>query len=218
MSGFTPSTSAIASGPITSQALLVVVVGLLALVILGLLAMVMLLRRRAKAPAGAGHEQRELLPLSASPPSAPRPRSRPAMIRGAGGGGLAVATSTAMVCPTCRTEYHGMTYCTRDARRLVPPEEMLGGANLGAARAMGRSAGLVCMACRRAYEPGLRSCPHDGNELLPFPVYNASRPRSRAKTSEPAGVVARICPVCSAKYDLNARFCGHDAGELVVIN
>ncbi len=74
------------------------------------------------------------------------------------------------------------------------------------------------MACRRAYEPGLRSCPHDGNELMPFSVYNASRPRSRAKTSEPAGVVARICPVCSSKYDLNARFCGHDAGELVVIN
>ena len=139
------------------------------------------------------------------------------MVRGGGGGGgLAVATSSAMVCPTCRTEYHGMAYCTRDARRLVPPEEMLG----GPLRAMssGKSAGLVCMACRRAYEPGLRSCPHDGNELVPFPVYNATRPRSRRSSTEPAGVVARICPVCGAKYDLNARFCGHDAGELVVIN
>jgi hypothetical protein len=138
------------------------------------------------------------------------------MVRGGGGGGLAVATSTAMVCPTCRTEYHGMTYCTRDARRLVPPEEMMSQAALGTAKS-GRSAGLVCMACRRAYEPGLRSCPHDGNELVPFPVYNATRPRKRGHT-EPAGVIARICPVCSAKYDLNARFCGHDAGELVVIN
>ena len=109
-----------------------------------------------------------------------------------------------------------MTYCTRDARRLVPPEEMLGG-GLGAMRGIGKSAGLVCMACRRAYEPGLRSCPHDGNELVPFPVYNATRPRRRGAT-EPAGVIARICPVCSTKYDLNARFCGHDAGELVVIN
>ncbi|MDB4952746.1 MAG: hypothetical protein JWO36_315 [Myxococcales bacterium] len=111
-----------------------------------------------------------------------------------------------------------MTYCTRDARRLVLPEEMLG----GPLRALqtsssGKSAGLVCMACRRAYEPGLRSCPHDGNELVPFPVYNATRPRKRGST-EPAGVIARICPVCGAKYDLNARFCGHDAGELVVIN
>lgn len=116
-----------------------------------------------------------------------------------------------MVCPTCRTEYHGLTYCTRDARRLVPPEDMLGGA-LRAINSRSTGAGLVCMACRRAYEPGLRSCPHDGNELVPFPVYNATRPR-RARTSEPAGVIARICPVCNAKYDLNARFCGHDAGE-----
>ena len=137
------------------------------------------------------------------------------MVRGGGGGGLAVATSSAMVCPTCRTEYHGMAYCTRDARRLVPPEEMLGGRS--PVGGQGKSAGLVCMACRRAYEPGLRSCPHDGNELVPFPVYNATRPRKRGFT-EPAGVIARICPVCAPKYDLNARFCGHDAGELVVIN
>ncbi len=220
MSGFTPSTSALASGPITSQALLVVVVGLLALVIVGLVAMVMLLRRRAKTPPSPAPEQRELLPLSAAPPSAPRPRARPAVARGASGGGLAVvaSSSSAMVCPTCRTEYHGMTYCTRDARRLVPPEEMLGGANLSAARAMGRSGGLVCMACRRAYEPGLRSCPHDGNELVPFPVYNATRPRRPRGVTEPAGIIARICPVCGSKFDLNARFCGHDAGELVVIN
>lgn len=122
-----------------------------------------------------------------------------------------------MVCPTCRTEYHGMTYCTRDARRLVPPEEMLGGAR-ALTGTQGKSTGLVCMACRRAYEPGLRSCPHDGNELVPFPVYNATRPRARRNSTEPAGVIARICPVCGAKYDLNARFCGHDAGELVVIN
>jgi hypothetical protein len=217
MSGFSSSTVA---APISSQALLVVVVGLLALVILGLVAMVLLLRRRPRHAPQNTTEQVPALPLAAAAPSAPRTpsRGRPVVLRGGGGGGLAIATSSAMVCPTCRTEYHGMTYCTRDARRLVPPEEMLGGGNLGAARALGRSAGLVCMACRRAYEPGLRSCPHDGNELVPFPVYNASRPRSRAKTSEPAGVVARICPVCSAKYDLNARFCGHDAGELVVIN
>ena len=108
-----------------------------------------------------------------------------------------------------------MTYCTRDARRLVAPEEML--TQAANPTKSGRSAGLVCMACRRAYEPGLRSCPHDGNELVPFPVYNATRPRKRGHT-EPSGVIARVCPVCGAKYDLNARFCGHDAGELVVIN
>src|SRR5689334_11809695 len=211
MSGFSSSTLA---APISSQALLVVVVGLLALVILGLVAMVLVMRRRPKQTQHDTTEQMPALPLAAAPPSAPRTpsRARPAMVRGGGGGGLAVATSSAMVCPTCRTEYHGMTYCTRDARRLVPPEEML---VVGTGRGGGRSAGLICMACQRAYEPGLRSCPHDGNELVPFPVYNATRPARRGAAG-PTGVIARICPVCATKYDLSARFCGHDAGELVV--
>ena len=206
----------------TTEPLLIAVIGLLALVILGLAALALLLRRRNRAQAAvAPPPPRPPTPVPAAP-AAPRPRPRPVQhVRGgaSGGasGGLAVATVSAMVCPTCRTEYHGMTYCTRDARRLVPPEEMLGGPGLGPMRALSRSAGLVCMACRRAYEPGLRSCPHDGNELVPFPVYNATRPR-RARNTEPAGVVARICPVCGTKYDLNARFCGHDAGQLVVIN
>jgi hypothetical protein len=210
ISGFSPSTIAAAG---TSEPLLIAVAGVLVLVIVGLVAMVLVIRRRnVAAEREAPAADVKPTPVS-TPPAVPRPRPRPSMVRGGGGGGLAVATSTAMVCPTCRTEYHGMTYCTRDARRLVPPEDMLG----GPLRSTTRSAGLVCMACRRAYEPGLRSCPHDGNELVPFPVYNATRPR-RARTSEPSGVVARICPVCATKYDLNARFCGHDAGELVVIN
>jgi len=200
----------------TAEPLLVAVAGILALVILGLIAMALMVRKRSRPAAEEITEPVRLAPPPDRPPP-PKPRVRPVMVRGGGGGGgLAVATSSAMVCPTCRTEYHGQTYCTRDARRLVPPEEMLG----GPLRALtsGKSAGLVCMACRRAYEPGLRSCPHDGNELVPFPVYNATRPRSRRSSTEPSGVVARICPVCSTKYDLNARFCGHDAGELVVIN
>jgi len=214
MSGFIPSTPVLAAA---AEPLLVAVVGLLALVIVGLVAMALVLRRRTRAQVAPPPEPPAPAPVTPAPPTTTRPRPRPAMVRGGGGGGLAVATSSAMVCPTCRTEYHGMAYCTRDARRLVAPEEMMANSPLGAMRGMGRSAGLVCMACRRAYEPGLRSCPHDGNELVPFPVYNATRPRQRGGT-EPAGVVARICPVCATKYDLNARFCGHDAGELVVIN
>lgn len=195
--------------------MLLAIIGLLSLVIVGLVAMAFVVRKRSRPQVDATTDQVRALPAPEQRPP-PRPRPRPQHVRSGGGGGLAVATSTAMVCPTCRTEYHGMAYCTRDARRLVPPEEMLG----GPLRALtsGKSAGLVCMACRRAYEPGLRSCPHDGNELVPFPVYNATRPRSRRNSTEPSGVIARICPVCGAKYDLNARFCGHDAGELVVIN
>jgi uncharacterized protein YbaR (Trm112 family) len=214
MSGFTPSTVLLAG---TAEPLLIAVIGLLALVIIGLVALALLLRRRNRAHAIAAAIPARP-PAAAPVPLPPRTRPRPQHARSGGASaGLAVAISNAMVCPTCRTEYHGLTYCTRDARRLVPPEDMLGGPGLGPMRALSRSAGLVCMACRRAYEPGLRSCPHDGNELVPFPVYNATRPR-RTKNTEPAGVIARICPVCGTKYDLNARFCGHDAGQLVVIN
>ncbi len=210
MSGFGLLTSILA----TAEPMLIAVVGILALVILGLLVMAVLLRRRGR-PSNDVAEPSDTIPAAPIlPASPPRPRVRPHVIRGGGGGGLAVATSSAMVCPTCRTEHHGMTYCTRDARRLVPPK-MLGGPLR--ALASGKSAGVVCMACRRAFEPGLRTCPHDGTELVAFPVYNATRPRRRGHT-EPAGVIARVCPVCGTKYDLNARFCGHDAGELVVIN
>ena len=195
----------------TAEPLLIAVVGVLSLVIVGLVAMALVLRKRGRVVDPAPEAPRAQTAPGAPPAPPPRPRMRP-IVRGGGGAGLAIATSTSMVCPTCRTEYHGMTYCTRDARRLVPPEDMLLGV-----RTPTKSAGLVCMACRRAYEPGLRACPHDGNELVPSQVYNATRPR-RARTSDPAGVIARICPVCGTKYDLNARFCGHDAGELVVIN
>lgn len=215
MSGSAPSTAVLAAA---AEPLLLAVVGLLALVISGLIALALIVRRRQRPAIAPAAAALPVAPLAAAPPATPRPRPRPAMVRGGGGGGgLAIATSSAMVCPTCRTEYHGLTYCTRDARRLVPPEDMLANAPLGAMRGLGRSAGLMCNACRRAYEPGLRSCPHDGHELVPFPVYNATRPRRRG-TTEPSGVIARICPVCATKYDLNARFCGHDAGELVVIN
>jgi hypothetical protein len=217
MSGFTASTIGATMPANTSEAMLLAVIGLLVLVIVGLVALALLLRRRNRAQTTAAPARPPTVPLPVPPRT--RPRTSQQHVRGGSGasGGLAVATSSAMVCPTCRTEYHGMTYCTRDARRLVPPEEMLGGPGLGPMRALSRSAGLVCMACRRAYEPGLRSCPHDGNELVPFPVYNATRPR-RARTTELTGVIARICPVCGNKYDLSARFCGHDAGQLVVIN
>jgi uncharacterized protein YbaR (Trm112 family) len=212
MSGFDPLTSALEA---PAEPLLIAVFVLLALVIVLLAVIALVVRRRGRAaePQRTAEPPRRAAPKTAGAP--PRPRARPSVMRATGGGGLAVATSTAMVCPTCRTEYHGLTYCTRDARRLVPPEEMLG----GPLRALptGKSAGLVCMACRRAYEPGLRSCPHDGNELVPSHVYNATRPR-RGRPTEPTNVIARICPVCGAKFDLNARFCGHDAGELVVIN
>jgi hypothetical protein len=161
-------------------------------------------RRQIKEPPPAPE-----LPAPVAPPLPAvmeRPRVRVRTSRSAGGAGLAV-TQTAVACPSCRREYEGAVYCSRDARRLVPSHEL---------QHHPRSQGVVCMACRRAFEPGIRRCPHDGTALVPFAVHAATRPRSR--TMEPAGVIARICPVCASRYDLHARFCGVDGSELVVIN
>src|SRR5689334_18005664 len=170
-------------------ALLVVVVLLLAIVVsVGALAIVM--RRRAVRPrdnevSTPGGAARIPLAMSMAPPGGRTPtqppRARVSSQMGAGGG-LAVASS-GMVCPTCRTEYTGLVYCTRDARKLIPAEDMLAG----------RSAGGVCVSCRRAYEPGLRRCPHDGGELVPASVAAALRGRRRMSTA-PTGVLATICP------------------------
>ncbi len=146
-------------------------------------------------------------PAASTPPMTERPRVRVRPVRAAlAAPGLAV-TPTTVACPSCRREYEGAVYCSRDARRLVPTHEL---------QNHPRSQGVVCMACRRAFEPGIRRCPHDGTALVPFAVFAATRPRSR--TMEPAGVIARICPVCASRYDLHARFCGVDGSELVVIN
>ena len=112
------------------------------------------------------------------------------------------------MCPTCRTEYEGLSFCTRDARRLVPAEEMLGG---------GRASGGVCVSCRRAYEPGIRRCPHDGGEVIPSSLAAALRTKQK-QDAGPTGVLAKICPACRQRFDLAARFCGHDGTELVVVN
>jgi hypothetical protein len=143
------------------------------------------------------------VPRRAAPPRRPPPQARQSV--SLAGGALAVV-STGLVCPTCRTEYTGKSFCERDARRLVPPEEMLGGT---------RSAGGMCTTCGRAFDPGLRRCPHDGGDVIPAMLFQATR---RRREIAPTGVMAKVCPVCREKSDLSARFCGRDGQELVVIN
>src|SRR5262249_54005452 len=139
---------------------LVAVILLLSAVLVGLVALLIALRRRTPAePAeeSAPVPQPRPLPRLAAPPV--RTVRRRAPTAPGGGGDLAGASSatapSGMVCPTCRAEYQGLTYCVRDARRLVAAEEMLTG---------GRGPGGMCMVCRRAFEPGLRRCPHDGGD------------------------------------------------------
>lgn len=167
------------------------------------IAIALMLRRRAQPPRVVEPRPREA-PLR---PPRPSGSSGPgiAVVRSVRRvtGGLEVATS-GMVCPTCRTEYAGMLYCQRDARRLVSAEDML----------EGRSTGGMCPRCSRAFDPGLRRCPHDGAELVPPQAYRATRPSEPALT----GVLAKVCPVCRQRFDLSARFCGRDGHDLVVVN
>ncbi len=189
-----------------AAALVLLAVAAIALVIV-------LSRRRGERPPP---EPRAPTPVAVPPPLPPPRRAAPSGSRsspprrslafaGGGGGGLAVVTS-GLVCPTCRTEYQGKSFCERDGRRLVPAEEMLAGA---------RSAGGMCTSCGRAYEPGLRRCPHDGGEVIPALLYLATR---RRRDQAPTGVLAKVCPACRQRSDLAARFCGRDGQELVVIN
>ncbi|MBK9029752.1 MAG: zinc ribbon domain-containing protein [Myxococcales bacterium] len=185
---------AVAQGSIDLASVLIGV----ALVVVAL-AVAWVLRRRTPPPS---FDDAPPLPLPLPPPRSPVI----AVVRSARritGAGLEVVTS-GMVCPTCRTEYPGMLYCQRDARRLVPAEEML----------TGRPAGGMCTRCGRAFEPGIRRCPHDGAELVPPSAYHATR----RPEPPPTGVLAKVCPVCRHRYDLTARFCGRDGHDLVVVN
>ncbi len=202
------------------ETVLVAVVAILLAVLVGLVAMVVALRRREPTartePAPAPPPQRVVRPVA-------RPGVRASAAAGAGvalagaaeaaGAGAASRSGrvarphSGMVCPTCSSEFHGLTYCIHDARRLVPAEEML---------SVPRSAGVFCLVCRRAFEPGLRRCPHDGGPVVSAASFWASRPRR--KHEGPTGVIGRICPTCQERYDLSSSFCGHDGAELLVIN
>jgi hypothetical protein len=79
-----------------------------------------------------------------------------------------------------------------------------------------RSGGSVCPRCRRAFDAGIRYCPHDAEELVAAHLWEASQ--GRRDESAPTGVMAKICPQCQGHYDLASSFCGKDGAELVTIN
>ena len=113
-----------------------------------------------------------------------------------------------MACPACRRQFDAsFRFCPHDARRLVAAAEL-------AARP--RPPGALCPRCRRAYEPGIKFCPHHADELIPIPVWEATR--GKAKTQSPTGVLAKICPTCQGRHDLASTFCSRDGAELVTVN
>jgi hypothetical protein len=205
-----PAASSVASARAVELARWGLAIALVLLALAAIALVVIAARRRREAEA-----ETEPAPAPPMPPPVPRrtapppPQTRrapPARQTVALAGGALAVVSTGLVCPTCRTEYSGKSFCERDARRLVPPEEMLAGA---------RSAGGMCTSCGRAFEPGLRRCPHDGGEIIPSVLFQATR---RRREIAPTGVLAKVCPVCRERSDLSARFCGRDGQELVVIN
>jgi hypothetical protein len=126
------------------------------------------------------------------------------------------ATVRTMFCPTCRREYPppAGNFCPQDATRLV----LLADAD----PALGGPAGGVCPVCRRGFEPGVKVCPTDKEELVPFAVAQTknspptlSASRSFGPTSPGKG---KICPTCGDRFDGSAAFCGKDGTALVLLN
>jgi hypothetical protein len=65
-----------------------------------------------------------------------------------------------------------------------------------------------CPTCHRGFNPGVRSCPNDGDELVP-PALVAARP---------VATRGKICPTCGGRFDGAAAFCGKDGTMLVLLN
>lgn len=74
---------------------------------------------------------------------------------------------------------------------------------------------MFCPQCRRGFEPGVRSCPRDDEDLIPYPVFLATYHEPSSWETEG---LHKICPLCTNKYEGKASFCGRDGSELVLMN
>lgn len=108
-----------------------------------------------------------------------------------------------MLCPTCKREFAppAGNFCPQDATRLVPLVE-------GEAGTRAPSGG-VCPICRRGFEPGVKVCPTDKEELVPYAAVAATATVSSK---------GKICPTCGGRFDGVAAFCGKDGTALVLLN
>jgi hypothetical protein len=120
-------------------------------------------------------------------------------------------TDVPLLCATCRREFPpiergGGAYCPYDATRLSPASE---------AGQSPRGGGSLCPTCQRGYAAGVKTCPVDGDELIPVAMA-LSRP-----TAAVAAVIqarGKICPTCGGRFDGAATFCGKDGTALVLLN
>ncbi len=121
---------------------------------------------------------------------------------------IAVASARSPVpprqCPVCHKEFEdpAIGFCPVD------------GAQLGDAGAPEAGQALICPTCRRGFSAGIRYCPKDSDELLPYDLFVQ---RHRAKEAG-AGEKTKICPKCGDRYARTVTFCGKDGAELVLVN
>jgi hypothetical protein len=109
-----------------------------------------------------------------------------------------------MFCLSCRREVPaGNTFCPFDANRLVTVR--------GHSELMNGPQGGVCPTCRKGYNPGVKTCPKDGDEIVP----PASLP---APPDAGQGMRGKICPTCGNRADGATAFCGKDGTQLVMLN
>ena len=90
------------------------------------------------------------------------------------------------------------------------------GSKLVSAESAAARPGNVCPACQRGFDANVKVCPHDAEELVPQPLFEATRRGS--SPSMDGSDVCKICPTCASRYDVDATFCGRDGSQLVLVN
>lgn len=128
------------------------------------------------------------------PPGAPATRTPVASAR---------APGAPRVCPVCHKEYDDATigFCPADGAPLADTSAPSGQA-------------WICPTCRRGFGEGVRVCPTDGDELIPYALFV----KQHREQEGGAGERTKICPKCGDRYALTVTFCGKDGSELVLVN
>jgi hypothetical protein len=161
----------------------------------GVLALVFARRKRSGEPDASRSVFDEAAPVR-SAPAAAGARSPVASAR---------APGAPRTCPVCHKEFEDPTvgFCPADGAQLVD-----------AAAPPPATQALVCPTCRRGFGEGVRVCPTDQDELVPYALFVQ---RHRAREAG-VGEKTKICPKCGDRYALTVTFCGKDGSELVLVN
>lgn len=176
--------------------------GVALLVIAGIV--VLMLARKKPAPVPIAEDDAPQRPPVASPPVASGAAS--GAVGAAPIASSPIAASAAppppsrKLCPTCGRESEGKEFCPHDGARLLDPEDP-----------KLRAQGMICPTCRRGYAADVRTCSHDGDELLPYAMFVA-----RQKSAAPGP--KKVCPKCGTTYDAETTFCGKDGSPLQTLN